>query len=609
MRINTSTLVPSQLPEFVRTDYDTFIAFIQAYYEYLDNQGLDFLTLRDLDETLDKFLVYFKDELANNLPTTVQVDYRTFLKNMKDLYLAKGSPASYKLLFKILYGKNVTVSYPGTQMLRASDGKWQQDVSIFVNVSLGTPDMIAGKLVDVITPTATFKILVNRQQNVEVEIDRIVQISANVYEIFIDRNFFGAIAPGDVIQYKTLFSGQIVATTSSLQVVSGGTNFKAGQLFELKNGAGVKSIIKVTRVDAVGKILSAEFIKFGINYNTDFSITINSNNDYFTQTNASLLTTETLVPGGVNITDAMAGFQEDGYISTVDYVVDSTYATSDTTDWLNAQYWDGSYAGNVLREYSVQPQITLSTTALPATFKVILGAVAKYPGYYSSNDGFLDDAIFIQDSRYYQAFSYVLQSTERLDTYKSVIRSLLHPSGTALFGEFQVTNTFNLAAALQSLVKALALTLQDSVAENDGIITFFTTKVLSESQPQTDSTTIYTSKALSETISTPSDATTLLTTKVFAESQPQSDSATITTTKPLTESVSPTDVYAIETDKVFADSVSESDTTVLYTAKYLTETESPTDNGYVALDPYSLPLGEYAAITPIFYDNSIQQTF
>ena len=89
--------------------------------------------------------------------------------------------------------KNVQVTYPGQQMLRASDGKWQQDVSIFVDILIGTPDIIDGKLVDVVKPNRTFKILIDRRQYVEVEIERVVQLSNTTFE------FFGCKATSEIL--------------------------------------------------------------------------------------------------------------------------------------------------------------------------------------------------------------------------------------------------------------------------------------------------------------------------------------------------------------------------------------------------------------------------
>src|SRR6056300_248884 len=123
--------VSRHLPEFVREDYPTFVAFVEAYYEYMKGQGVDFEEIRDIDTTLEDFVQYFKKQLANNLPVVIQ-DERILLQHIKDQYLAKGSQGSYKLLFRLLFGKNVELTFPGDSMLIPSDGKWNQEISVFV---------------------------------------------------------------------------------------------------------------------------------------------------------------------------------------------------------------------------------------------------------------------------------------------------------------------------------------------------------------------------------------------------------------------------------------------------------------------------------------------
>jgi cupin superfamily acireductone dioxygenase involved in methionine salvage len=63
-RVKISSLIPAQLPEFVRTEYQTFVAFIQAYYDYLDETGVvvDMDTIRDLDESVAEFVEHIKSE-------------------------------------------------------------------------------------------------------------------------------------------------------------------------------------------------------------------------------------------------------------------------------------------------------------------------------------------------------------------------------------------------------------------------------------------------------------------------------------------------------------------------------------------------------------------
>ena len=141
--------------------------------------------------------------------------------------------------------------------------------------------------------------------------------------------------------------------------------------------------------------------------------------------------------------ESTSGFNEEGYVNAGDY-------------W-DYNWSDGAYVGTIIRQFFTDSENT--NTGNPAVINVSLGAVAKYPGYYKTNDGFLDDSMFIQDSRYYQAFSYVLKIDEQLQSYASVVRTMLHPSGMAMFGEYSIQNFFDLQIGFQAFVKSLGVTL------------------------------------------------------------------------------------------------------------------------------------------------------
>ena len=456
-RPKLSSLLPTQVPEFVREDYTTFVEFLKAYYEFIDqNYDTQFTKLRDLDTTLDSFLEHFKNELAHNIPYTV-VNERFLLERIKDQYLAKGSEASFKLLFKMLFNKEVVVDYPATQILRASDGRWNQDVSIFVYVNAGDPDMVVGKLVDVITPNRVIRLQVDKRQYVEVEVDNVVQISEDVYELFIDRRFFGDINIGDKIRYSTTFDATILATTSKIEIQRNGKKFKVGELYEIRSGLGVGSILKVARVNATGGIESLEFVRYGIGYTTEFTANLLPyGGTSATTAGATGLSISGTAPStSIAFSETTNGFFEQGIINKTDYNV--------------TQYWDGTYVGETVREFFVDNKYTIVDADEPAVVKITLGALAKYPGYYTSNNGFLDDAIYIQDSRYYQAFAYVLKIDERLDKYRSAVKTLLHPAGMALFGEFDIRNEFDTGTSLEFALKYLVLAAQDEV-QTDAVI-------------------------------------------------------------------------------------------------------------------------------------------
>ena len=128
----TSLLVPYQLPEFIRDnpDYHKFVLFLQAYYEWMEQQNnvLDYsknlLTYADIDETTSQFLKYFANEFLAYFPPDVLADQSKAIKIAKQLYQSKGTPSSYKFLFRVLYDTDVDFFYTKDVILRASAGKW-----------------------------------------------------------------------------------------------------------------------------------------------------------------------------------------------------------------------------------------------------------------------------------------------------------------------------------------------------------------------------------------------------------------------------------------------------------------------------------------------------
>jgi len=549
-RPKVSSIVASQLPEFIRDEYQTFVDFLKAYYEFLETTQKDPTTLRDIDTTLDAFITYFKDELAQKIPYST-VDERFLISRIKDLYLAKGSEASYKLLFRILFNKDITLQYPSTQMLRASDGKWNQDVSIFVKILIGNPQDIVGKLVDVVTQTKVVRVLVDRRQYVEVEVDRAIRISDDVYEFIIDRRFFGVISVGDTLRYldnnnNLVFNGLILPTTSSLIVEAPGTGFKVGDLYNINNFQGYGSIMKVSEVNSTGGIALAQFIKYGTGYTTEFSSSIISQQGQDNASTEGVLISRVdsfLAPANksvaLSITESTYGFSESGSFNTADYnlavssvltgtltatngsatvtgvgtlfttqvefgdlitlnnvqckvlsVASNTSLTlvsnfagttsSSLTSVANLRpaALDGTYAGLTIREFGISSANSVATTTTPAIIKVSLGPLAKYPGYYVNNDGFLDDAIYIQDSNYYQAFSYVIKIDQSLNTYKTIVKNLIHPAGMAVFGEYDLRNEFTIQTAIESLIKILSITVSDSAVSGNNLEIKAVSKIL-----------------------------------------------------------------------------------------------------------------------------------
>ena len=59
-------------------------------------------------------------------------------------------------------------------------------------------------------------------------------------------------------------------------------------------------------------------------------------------------------------------------------------------------------------------------------------------GGYVDNKGFLSDTIKLQDSYFYQQFSYVIQTGNNTDTWKNEFNRLVHPAGFIFFGQIVI---------------------------------------------------------------------------------------------------------------------------------------------------------------------------
>ena len=89
-------------------------------------------------------------------------------------------------------------------------------------------------------------------------------------------------------------------------------------------------------------------------------------------------------------------------------------------------------------------------------------------GRWKNDDGKLSVKKFIQDSRYYQSFSYVIKTGQTIDNWKDVVKKLLHPAGFAFFGE--VTIFSEAVGASGSIVKAKGVA--DFSTQDTGIPVF-----------------------------------------------------------------------------------------------------------------------------------------
>jgi hypothetical protein len=221
-----SSIISDQLPEFVKSDHPTFVAFLEAYYEWLEEHGNAVEVTRnaklynDIDRTVDIFVDYFKNNYLVDLPDSIINDKRQFLKYVKDFYQAKGTDKALILLFRMLFNEEVSVYYPKVDMLRVSAGQFSSDTIMNIKQVSGPVEEIVGKQV------------VQANQPLQPDINRATALI---------ENFIGFQVADEFIYQITLTDNSVAGTFVAEQQVTivGDTGDITGIIDEIITGVGV----------------------------------------------------------------------------------------------------------------------------------------------------------------------------------------------------------------------------------------------------------------------------------------------------------------------------------------------------------------------------------
>ena len=172
-----SPLVEQQFPEYIRENGPRFVAFMEAYYEYMEQTGKAGYAIRtlndnqDIDRTVLEFVEYFRREYALSIPKSALADKRLVVKHIREFYRSRGSQKSFRFLFHILFGSEVNFYYPGEDILRASDGRWIRETVLTVEKQSGNINLLDGRTVTGQTSGA-----IGRIQNIIVTVNLGVEV-------------------------------------------------------------------------------------------------------------------------------------------------------------------------------------------------------------------------------------------------------------------------------------------------------------------------------------------------------------------------------------------------------------------------------------------------
>ena len=124
--VQVDTRKPFNLLEIITGQTSLATANISLVKDNVVRKTGKILDYRNLETSIDQYVDYLRDELYPSIPVTYYGDKRAVAARFKELFISKSNEDSYRFLFKLLYNDNIDFYYPGTDVLRISDGNFEK---------------------------------------------------------------------------------------------------------------------------------------------------------------------------------------------------------------------------------------------------------------------------------------------------------------------------------------------------------------------------------------------------------------------------------------------------------------------------------------------------
>lgn len=269
-----STQIAGQFPDFYREEGPLFVAFVEAYYRWLETEGQALyhsrrvLKDKDVDTTADEFLVHFKQKYLRGIQLETESNVRQLIKHSLDLYRTKGTERSIDLLFRLVFGVGAEVYFPSKDVFRLSSGKWVRPIYLEF-VDKGDANAFLGTQIEgVLSGARGF-------------VERIVRkkTPSRYVDVMYISDAKGVFEAGEVINRSTSPLAEAVCpivagSLSSLVVLDGGGGYSVGDIVDLSAISGYGGQARVTSVTEADGAVVLELVDGGFGYTNTAQILV-----------------------------------------------------------------------------------------------------------------------------------------------------------------------------------------------------------------------------------------------------------------------------------------------------------------------------------------------
>lgn len=393
-------VIHSRFPEFAKS-YTKFREFMLAYFAWLEQEGnpIEYAnTFLDNTDSTNETARYW-DKILADLGWKVElgkhIDKRVFVLFVRDYYLSRGTRKSLEFLFRLLYAEDVAVHYPRDDMLTLDNTRYESvqlmvvsdinDNNTFRKLNLAAAEFgLTGKGIS---------------SGAMMIVDSIVRSRGRMILTISTTDEF---EPGESVRLDMSGLSVVVENIPHNQIIASSTTTNESEpIFSsarvTRRAKGTVDSIEVVDANGAGTIVKTE-----------------PANGFFATFDGTELTIHTRGHEFTTIPEVRCG---------------------------NA----------VMRAKSASIGMPVSITCYEpninpaeAEFDTVPQAVFVKPAQWSRQNHMLDSDCILQDSYYYQQFSYRVDSSVSRPEYDHIVKQEVHPAGVVMFSRLNVSNTSNL---------------------------------------------------------------------------------------------------------------------------------------------------------------------
>lgn len=384
----------------------------------------------------DEVPLNYGDEIKVVVTDNSQFDERLLIKNIQEIYKTKGTEASVRLLFRLLYDEEIFVDYPQRRILKVSDAKWNSktksirvpntiDTSKFLfqrfkvvtwNDLIGSDVEIGSGVIDKIATTVSGKYSVADLYVTSVRGGPFVANPEMVYRNNMWRPRVAIVVELDGVKYYT----PLLDSVTSVEATTSGSGYASrnGLLFDStpyqidliwQDGASPRIPLNLGGALSNGIVAAINFVSVAGTATPTFQI---ADDAILVTSDSSVIQTGDIIRVSVIPAKPLARVEStdtDGGITGIK-IIDQGFCVS-----------TGS---NVSVENGVGAVIEFATNP-----------VRSYVGFYENQDSQISSIAVLQDGRIYGPYSYIIQSSKTLDQYLTMLKSFAHPAGFNVNGQ------------------------------------------------------------------------------------------------------------------------------------------------------------------------------